>query len=60
MQVRMVIFPDEDGLDVLIWGRQTKGTMRHRHFDCRTSTIAMLGNYHCLTISEEKANNKPR
>jgi hypothetical protein len=42
MQVRMVIFPGEHGLDVLIWGRRTQGTMRHRHFDCRTSMIAML------------------
>ncbi len=49
MQVRMVIFPGEDGLDVLVWGRQTQGTMRHRHFDCRTSMIATLQNLRLLT-----------
>ncbi len=49
MQVRMVIFPGDDGLDVLIWGKQTQGTMRHRHFDCRTSMIAMLENLRLLT-----------
>lgn len=49
MQVRMVIFPGEDGLDVVICGRGEKATMRHRHFDCRTSMIAMLENLHLLT-----------
>lgn len=49
MQVKMVIFPGEDGLDVLVWGRRMQGTMRHRHFDCRTSMIAMLKNLRLLT-----------
>ncbi|WP_252263362.1 hypothetical protein [Paracidobacterium acidisoli] len=38
----MVIFPGEDGLDVVVWGKWSKGTMRHRHFECRTSMIAVL------------------
>ncbi len=42
MQVKMIIFPGEDGLDVVIWGRWTSGTMRHRHFDDRNSMIATL------------------
>lgn len=49
MQVRMVIFPGEDGLDVVISGKGEKATMRHRHFDCRTSMIAMLESLRLLT-----------
>ena len=52
MQVRMVIFPDEDGLDVVVWGKWTKGTMRHRHFDCRTSMIAMLKDLRLLNSED--------
>ena len=52
MQVRMVIFPGEEGLDVLIWGKWTKGTMRRRHFDCRTSMIAMLKDLRLLNDEE--------
>ncbi len=49
MQVRIIIFPGEDGLDVVICGKGEKATMRHRHFDCRTSMIAMLENLRLLT-----------
>ena len=49
MQVRMIIFPGEDGLDVMICGKGEKATMRHRHFDCRTSMIAMLESLRLLT-----------
>ncbi len=49
MQVRMIIFPGEDGLDVVISSKWGKAKMRHRHFDCRTSMIAMLENLHLLT-----------
>ncbi len=49
MQVRMIIFPGEDGLDVLVWGKAHKRMMRHRHFDCRTSMIAMLESLRLLT-----------
>jgi hypothetical protein len=52
MQVRMIIFPGEDGLDVVIWGKWSRGTMRHRHFNCRTTMIAMLKDLRLL-ISEE-------
>lgn len=52
MQVRMVIFPGEDGLDVAVWGKWAQGTMRHRHFDCRTSMIAMLKDLRLLTSEE--------
>jgi len=49
MQVRMVIFPGDDGLDVVICGKGEKATMRHRHFDCRTSMITMLKSLRLLT-----------
>jgi len=52
MQVRMIIFPGEDGLDVVIWGKWAQGTMRHRHFDDRTSMIAMLQNLHLLSSED--------
>jgi hypothetical protein len=45
----MVIFPDEDGLDVVISGEGEKTKIRHRHFDCRTSMIAILENLRLLT-----------
>ncbi|MEI9980311.1 MAG: hypothetical protein WDN23_15170 [Edaphobacter sp.] len=54
MQVRMIIFPGEDGLDVVIWGKWAQGTMRHRHFDNRTGMIAMLENLHLLTSDDAK------
>lgn len=54
MQVRMVIFPGEDGLDVVIWGKWAQGSMRHRHFDNRTSMIAMLENLRLLSTDEAR------
>lgn len=42
MQVRMVIMPGEDGLNVVVWGKWAAGSMRVRYFDCRTSMIATL------------------
>ena len=52
MQVRMIIFPGEDGLDVVIWGKWEQGTMRHRHFEDRTGMIAMLKDLSLLTSEE--------
>lgn len=54
MQVRMIIFPGEDGLDVVIWGKWAQGTMRHRHFDDRTCMIAMLENLHLLSSEDAR------
>lgn len=54
MQVRMVIFPGEEGLDVVIWGKWARGTMRHRHFDCRTDMIAMLESVRLLTSEDAR------
>jgi hypothetical protein len=52
MQVKMVIFPEEDGLDVVLWAKWTQGSMRVRHFDNRTSMIATLGNLGLLSPQE--------
>jgi hypothetical protein len=52
MQVRMIIFPGEDGLDVVIWGKWTQGSMRYRHFDDRTGMIAVLRDLRLLTSEE--------
>jgi hypothetical protein len=54
MQARMIIFPGEDGLDVVVWGKWTQGTMRHRHFDDRTCMIAMLESLHLLSSEDAR------
>ena len=53
MQVRTVIFPSDDGLNVVIWGPWTSGSMRVRHFDNRTEMIETLRNMGL--ISEQDA-----
>jgi hypothetical protein len=54
MQVRMIIFPGEDGLDVVIWGKWTQGSMRHRHFDDRNSMIALLEDLHLISSEDAR------
>jgi hypothetical protein len=49
MQVKMIVFPGDEGLDVVIWGKWTHGTMRCRHFEDRTSMIAALENLRLLS-----------
>ncbi len=50
----MVIFPSESGLYVLVWGKEIQGSMRVRHFDDRTSMIAMLENLHLISPQQAK------
>ncbi len=52
MQVRMIIFPGEDGLDVVIWGKWTQGSMRYRHFDDRSGMIAILETLRLLSSED--------
>ena len=54
MQVRMIIFPGEDGLDVVIWGKWTQGSMRYRHFDERTGMIAMMESLRLLSAEDAR------
>lgn len=42
MQVKLVIFPAEDGLNVVVWGKWAKGSMRSRFFENRTEMIETL------------------
>ena len=49
MQTKMVIFPSEDGFNVLVWGKWAEGSMRVRHFDNRATMIALLDNLRLIT-----------
>jgi hypothetical protein len=42
MKVRTVIFPSDDGLNVVVWGQWISGSMRVRQFGNRTEMIAVL------------------
>ncbi len=42
MQVKLVIFPSDDGLSVVMWGTWAQGSMRVRHFETRSAMIATL------------------
>ena len=49
MQTKMVIFPSEDGFNVLVWGNWAAGSMRVRSFDNRAMMIATLENLRLIT-----------
>ena len=42
VRTKTIIFPTEEGFNVLIWGKWASGRMRVRSFDNRTSMIALL------------------
>ena len=42
MQVRLVVIPGEDGLNVVVWDKWAVGSMRVRHFEARTAMVAAL------------------
>jgi hypothetical protein len=42
MQVKLVIFPAENGLNVVVWGKWAKGSMRVRQFENRTEMVQTL------------------
>jgi hypothetical protein len=42
MQVRMVILPSDNGLNVVVWGTWAAGSMRVKHFENRTDMVASL------------------
>lgn len=52
MQIRLVIFPSDDGLNVVVWGKWTQGSMRVRHFENRSSMIALLESLHLITAAD--------
>ena len=49
MHVRLVVFPSDDGLNVVIWGKWAQGSTRVRHFDTRASMIATLQDLGLIT-----------
>jgi hypothetical protein len=49
MPTKMIVFPSEDGFNVLVWGKCTGGAMRVRGFDNRTSMIALLKNLRLIS-----------
>jgi hypothetical protein len=42
MRAKLIIFPFEDGFNVVVWGAWTEGSMRVRSFENRTEMIALL------------------
>jgi hypothetical protein len=52
MQTKLVIFPSDDGFNVLVWGKWSEGSMRVRHFDNRTVMIALLQDLCLITLEE--------
>ena len=54
MQAKLVVFPTEDGLNVVIWGRWTKGTMRCRYFEDRSEMIATLVELQLISSEDGK------
>ncbi|HTV55360.1 MAG TPA: hypothetical protein VMI06_10635 [Terriglobia bacterium] len=49
MQTKMIVFPSEEGFNVLVWGKWTSGSMRVRSFENRASMIALLENLHLIS-----------
>ncbi|HEY2467303.1 MAG TPA: hypothetical protein VGI45_05625 [Terracidiphilus sp.] len=49
MTTKMIVFPSDDGFNVLVWGKSTGGGMRVRSFDNRTIMISLLENLRLIT-----------
>jgi hypothetical protein len=54
MQVKMIVFPNDDGFNVLIWGRWAEGSMRTRRFDSRATMVGLLESLQLITTQEGK------
>jgi len=54
MQAKMIIFPFEEGFNVLIWGKWASGSMRVRSFENRTMMIALLKNLRLVSPEEAR------
>ena len=52
MKAKLIIFPHEDGFQVVVWGTWTEGSMRTRSFDNRTQMIALLENLRLIGSEE--------
>jgi hypothetical protein len=54
MTAKLIIFPNEDGFNVAVWGAWTEGSMRVRTFDNRTTMIALLENLRLIGPRESQ------
>lgn len=52
MQVRLVVLPGDNGLNVVVWGKWAIGSMRARYFQDRTTMIATLRSLGLITAKE--------
>ncbi len=52
MQAKIIVFPREDGFNVMVWGKWADGSMRVRRFDDRASMIALLESLRLITPQE--------
>lgn len=49
MQAKLIVFPSDDGFNVVIWGKWASGAVRVRNFDNRTGMIALLENLRLIS-----------
>jgi hypothetical protein len=54
VQTKMIVFPSEDGFNVLVWGKWPSGSMRVRSFDNRASMIALLENLRFISAESAR------
>ena len=54
MKTKLIVFPNEDGFNVLIWGKWAEGSMRVRHFDNRTVMVGLLETLRLITPEEAR------
>ena len=52
MKAKLIIFPYEDGFQVVVWGTWTGASIRTRSFDNRTTMIALLENLRLIGPEE--------
>jgi hypothetical protein len=50
----MIVLPSDNGFNVLIWGKSSRGSMRVRSFDDRTTMIALLENLRLLSPQQAR------
>lgn len=52
MKAKMIVFPNEDGFSVLVWGKWAEGSMRVRRFNNRTEMVALLQTLRLITTHD--------
>jgi hypothetical protein len=54
MKAKLIIFPSDDGFQVVVWAVWTEGSVRTRSFDNRTEMIALLENLRFIGPTEAR------